>query len=233
MKISAMVLVGKNEPYLEYCLKSIEPLVDEIICMGLKEAVLNIYSKKVKKIRQKGFAVDFAKWRNQVLDKSNGQYILWMDADEVIAKNDGSPVSRKELESIIKSNPNIDNFIFPTLHFMYNFFTLDGRNNGNHWCMRLFKNDGRRFKRKVHEFIDMKEEKTIRVGDALIWHFGHCKGIQELIGRYKERHIKDNPYTGDMSVNDFNEYLKTHNIIRGRIPLMAYHGPLPKIMGLW
>lgn len=240
-----MVLVGRHEPYLEYCLKSIEDLVDEIVILRPNnENVMLKIDDDIRKLNHPekcievvedltGELVDFAGWRNKVLDKAKGGYCLWLDSDEVLAKVDGSPVKRHELEALIRANMGMDNFIFPTVHFMYNFFTLDGRNNGQHWCMRLFKNDGRRFEKKVHEYIPMKEEKTVRVTDVIVWHFGHVKGMQDLLNRYKERHIKDNPFTGKMDEKEFNEYMRTHHVLRGRDPTIRYDGPLPHVMGLW
>lgn len=248
MKISAMVLASDIEPYMEYCLKSIEPIVDEIVWLSQSsmprgmsaDYAVGTDKNHMRFISQGRSEVDFSKWRNMVLDDINKQknpadWILWLDADEIMAHSDGGPVTRKEIEGLIESNKEAENFLFPTLHFMYNYFTLDasGVNDHIHQCMRLFKNDGRRFKRKVHEFIDMKQEFTLRVNSPFIWHFGHCKGIEDLANRYRERHIKDNPFTGHMSKEELEKHFKTHNKLRGRIALARYDGPLPKIMGLW
>jgi len=241
VKISAMVLVGKHEPYLEYCLKSIEPIVNEIIMVtptGLNpmslDKTLNIKTD-YNILKQKGKEVNFAKWRNQCLDNVNGDWIWFADADEIVAHSDGTQPTRQEIKGLIKKHPDAQNFLFLTLHFMWNYYTLDasGTNDHIHNCMRLFKNDGRRFQGKVHEYIEMDESRTFLTNNPMIWHFGHCKGVENLANRYRERHIPDNPYTGKMSKEQLSAYLKTHNKLRGRLATVRYDGPLPRVMNLW
>jgi len=236
MKISGMVLVGKNEPYLEYCLKSIEGICDEIImvCPEIPYPDLG-GNPKIVKLAQKGYDMDFAKWRNQILDAAKGDWILWLDADEIFAWQNGKEVTRHHMEKVIDNleEKGVNAVKFLTHHFMYNYFTIDGRNNGIHYSMRLFKNDGRRFTGKVHEYIDLDQKKTATIWDFVIWHFGHCKGIEELANKYRKRRIPDNPYTGHMSKEELQKYLKTHDILRGMIPLIKYDGSLPKVMELW
>lgn len=239
-----MVLVGNYEPYLEYCLKSLEPLVDEIViveeergsCDDLGEAY-NIKTP-ITTIWQDMFCkgnVDFSAWRNECLEQSTGDWILWLDADEVFAWKNGKEVTRKQIESLIKQLEvkGINAVKFLTHHFMYNYFTLDARNNGEHYSMRLFKNDGRRFEKKVHEFINLEPKKTGTIWDMMIWHFGHCKGIEELVSKYKERKIPDNPYTNKLTDKEFKSYLKVNDNLRGTLPLMRYEGKMPEVMGLW
>ena len=243
MKISAIVLVGKNEPYLEYCLKSIENIVDEIIyVMPINEAnvgmTLHSIGTKNRVLTQNTKEIDFAKWRNQALEACCGDFVFWIDADEVFANLDGSPVSRKSFEGLCKSmdSEGYPSTGFFTRHFIYNYFTLDGRNNGLHVSAdRLFKADSvKGWQGAVHERVVFKtKRKTRNIMGPAIWHFGHCKGIEDIVKRYRSRHIKDNPFTGKMSKNEFDRYLRTHQMLRGTLPLSKYDGPMPKVMNLW
>ena len=122
MKITAMVLIGENEPYLEYCLDSINDIVDEIVVvtetkMRKEIGKLKIINSPLEPI------VDFSKWRNMALKEATGDWILYIDADEVLAKPDGSPVHRKELEMLAKyaDENNVNAFHIFTLHFLYNY----------------------------------------------------------------------------------------------------------------
>ena len=146
MKISAILLVGEYEPYLEYCIKSIENIVDEIIMVKKKEGNTGVITKLkpvILEIPQKCKKVDFAKWRNQALNRCNGEYILRIDADEIIAHPDGGKLTRFDMEhlcNIIKKE-NVPSISLFTYHFLYNYFTIDGRNNGWHFTKHvLFKN---------------------------------------------------------------------------------------------
>lgn len=240
MRIGGMVLCGANEPYLEYCLLSICDIVDEIsiICpeeaLQLTENVCQIVGcqDKTSIEVQNTEEINFASWRNQslkVLDKCS--HIFFIDADEVLANPDGSLVKRKDFHNIVDSRIG-----FFTYHFIYNYFTIDGRNNGNHFSIdRLFdKRLVSGYVNKVHESLNFKGHVVSKIAsNPIIFHFGHCKGMENLANRYRERHIKENPFTGKMNDEEFNNHLRTHNILRGTLPLIAYHGPLPKVMNLW
>ena len=139
MKISAIVLVGLNEPYLKYCIKSIEDIVDEIVFVMPMDIGVK-YKTKCKSIHisQEDDETDFSKWRNAALKQCNGDYVLWIDADEILANYDGTPVTRKQLEELMGSMK--DTVSIFTYHFLYYYRIIDGRNNGLHFSMhRVFK----------------------------------------------------------------------------------------------
>ena len=141
-KISAMVLVGKNEPYLTYCVNSIEGIVDQIVFIPYKE----------------GEETDFSKWRNQALKEAKGNWILYIDADEILAKPDGKPVTRAELELLAKNDKGIKAFSPFTLHFLYNYKMIDGTNNGQHYSQFRFfeKASVKEYRGKIHELPNFK-----------------------------------------------------------------------------
>jgi len=249
MKISAIVLVGNFEPYLEYCIKSLEPIVDEIVLLtevgykygGLKES---FKINKIKEIEQCEHETDFSKWRNKALEHCTGEYIIRLDADEVLANLDGKPVTRKRLEELCKVIKNeklacVDLF---TRHFMYNYFTVDGRNNGMHFTKGFLfrKKDVKGYKGKIHEHLDFKEGvpgvASSNMGPC-IYHFGHCKGMENLREKYRRSmDVPDNPFKrhyDNLKCKNVDEYCAKHNIFKGTLPLIKYDGPLPKIMRLW
>ena len=249
MKISAIVLVGEYEPYLEYCLKSLEPIVDEIVLLteagyrygGLKES---FKINKIKEIEQCEHETDFASWRNKALEACTGQYIIRLDADEVLANLDGTPVTRKRMEELCKVIKNekvacIDLF---TRHFIYNYFTIDGRNNGMHFTKGFLfrKKDFKGYKGKIHEYLEINEGvpgvASSNIGPC-IYHFGHCKGMENLREKYRRSmEVPDNPYRAhyeELKCKSVDEYCAQHNIFKGSIPLIHYDGKLPKILGLW
>ena len=249
MKISAMVLAGKYEPYLEYCIESIKDICDEIIIFHHPETDLNklpMLKSDGQKIIDYTIAdergqqaaedvkVDFAEWRNSCLALSTGDWILWLDADEVLAYKNGGTVTRASIEALIKAKPDGKFFSFTTLHFLWNYFTLDGRNNGEHWSMRLFKKEGAHFKREIHEYLEIPEGTQYNVTNPWIWHFGHTKGMEDLRQKYtKTMAIPSNPYKSVYGTKTPDEYCATHELFRGTRPIINYRGPLPRVMKLW
>jgi hypothetical protein len=190
MKISAMVLVSNNEPFLEYCVNSLVGVVDSIYFVGppkplateefgvywesLKGKFTSMYSIPQRPIDE----TNFAAWRNQCLEemKKNGtDWVLFVDADEVFANSDGTPVTRTQLEEMINNEYttkelddkthkekevkfNAESFDFFTRHFVWNYFTLDARQNGMHYSeQRLFKLPKEpiscEYVREVHEVL--------------------------------------------------------------------------------
>ena len=222
MKITAMVLVGKNEPYLTYCVNSIEGIVDQIVFIPYKE----------------GEETDFSKWRNQALKEAKGNWILYIDADEILAKPDGKPVTRAELELLAKNDKGIKAFSPFTLHFLYNYKMIDGTNNGQHYSQFRFfeKASVKEYRGKIHELPNFKVgTKVAPLHTMYIWHFGHCKGMEDLRKKYtRSMTIPGNPYKPHFEkFHNADEYCAQHELFQMRRPIMFYNGPLPHVMKLW
>jgi glycosyltransferase involved in cell wall biosynthesis len=84
IKLSAIVITKNEEDVLEAALKSLK-FVDEIIVAdsGSTDNTLKIAKKYATKI-VKTTGESFAQWRNQALESSKGEWILYLDADERI-----------------------------------------------------------------------------------------------------------------------------------------------------
>jgi glycosyltransferase involved in cell wall biosynthesis len=259
MKISAMVLVGDNEPYLKYCIESIKDIVDEIVFILSESATkIGVPAPKGRAeyniIVQEEGGINFADWRNQALKECTGDVCLMLDADEILAKHNGDNCSRELLEQIIANNK--DAYHIFTFHFLYNYRWIDGRNEGLHHSQcRLFRNDGKvKFEGKVHEYLLREEEiqpehsglnKPVTmwvrpsnygyVNSPCIWHFGGCKGMEDLRVKYELRgKIEGNPFAPEherFKTND--EYCAAHPLFRMTRPIILWDGNLPKCLKLW
>lgn len=84
------MIVRNEEEVIERCLKSICDLVDEIIIVdtGSTDKTKQIVSKYTDKIYDFEWVNDFAKARNYSFSKATKDYILWLDADDVILEED-------------------------------------------------------------------------------------------------------------------------------------------------
>ena len=89
-EISLCMIVRNEEEVIERCLKSICDLVDEIIIVdtGSTDKTKQIVSKYTDKIYDFEWVNDFAKARNYSFSKATKDYILWLDADDVILEED-------------------------------------------------------------------------------------------------------------------------------------------------
>jgi len=86
--ISLCMIVKNEEQVIERCLKSIKSLVDEIIIVdtGSNDNTKQICEKFTKQIYNFDWCDDFSKARNFSFSKAKCDYIMWLDADDVVPK---------------------------------------------------------------------------------------------------------------------------------------------------
>ncbi len=134
ISISLCMIVKDEENVLRRCLKSVKDLVDEIIIVDTgsidntkeiaKEFTNNIYDYK--------WIDDFSDARNVSFSKATKEYILWLDADDVILDKD------KELFINLKKNMNKD---IDVVMMKYNTaFDENGKVTFSYYRERLIKN---------------------------------------------------------------------------------------------
>lgn len=89
------MIVKNEEEHLPLCLKSVEGLVDEIIIVdtGSSDRTLEIAKEFGATIVQTTWENDFSKARNLSLNKSNTEWILYLDADEEFM---GNPINIRQ-----------------------------------------------------------------------------------------------------------------------------------------
>ena len=91
VKISLCMIVRDEEHVLERCLESIADIVDEIVIVdtGSVDKTKKIAAKFTDRIYDFPWVDDFAAARNFAFSKGMGEYLMWMDADDIF------PVSEK------------------------------------------------------------------------------------------------------------------------------------------
>jgi len=151
-KISAIVITYNEEKNIEECLQSIS-WVDEIIVVDSKSSdnTVSISKKYTGKIIETE-NIAYGLKRNIGIDKSECEWILWLDADERI-----SEILEKEITSIINGKNLFDAYCINRKSFFINKFI-----NHSGWypdfTLRLFKKStGIRFNdAEVHEKVIYK-----------------------------------------------------------------------------
>ena len=88
--ISLCMIVKNEETTLEQCLESVNGLADEIILIdtGSADKTVDIASKFTDKIHFFPWEDDFSKARNFSFSKASSEYIMWLDADDIILPED-------------------------------------------------------------------------------------------------------------------------------------------------
>lgn len=86
-KISLCMIVKDEERVLQRCLDSVKNLADEIVIAdtGSADRTREIAANYTDKIYSFGWTDDFSDARNFSFSKASGDYLLWLDADDVIS----------------------------------------------------------------------------------------------------------------------------------------------------
>ncbi len=90
VRLSLCMIVKDEEDHLPLCLESVKGLVDEIIVVdtGSKDRTPDIAKEYGAKVFHFKWVNDFALARNESLRHAEGDYVLWLDADDRIPSED-------------------------------------------------------------------------------------------------------------------------------------------------
>ena len=123
-EISLCMIVKDEEDVIARCLDSVKDLVDEIIIVdtGSTDRTKEIVSKYTDKIYDFEWVNDFSKARNFSFSKATKDYILWLDADDIILETELKKLKqlKEELDGSVdlyqmKYNYIVDENNVPTL----------------------------------------------------------------------------------------------------------------------
>src|SRR3989338_5500840 len=87
--ISLCMIVKNEEKYLEQCLNSVKDIADETIIVdtGSTDKTKEIAKKFKARVFDFKWSDDFSEARNESLKHATKEWILVLDADEIIDKN--------------------------------------------------------------------------------------------------------------------------------------------------
>ena len=90
MTLGLCMIVKNEEEVLARCLDSVRGLVDEIVIAdtGSDDATPQIAARYTDKVYRCRWNYDFAAARNFAFSRSSADYILWLDADDVLLEKD-------------------------------------------------------------------------------------------------------------------------------------------------
>src|SRR5690554_6641792 len=99
-KISLCMIVKNEEEVLAQCLDSVKDICDEIIIAdtGSTDRTKEIAGKYTDKIYDFEWIDDFSAARNFAFSKATMDYILWLDADDVLLGEDQEKLKKLKKE---------------------------------------------------------------------------------------------------------------------------------------
>lgn len=107
ISVSLCLIVKNEEVCLERCLSSIADLVEEIIIVdtGSTDRTKEIASKFTDRIFHFPWIDDFAAARNYSFEQATKEYILWLDADDIVLEEDRVHLQalKEQLDSTVDS----------------------------------------------------------------------------------------------------------------------------------
>jgi len=167
--ISVIILAKNEENNIKSC---IERLLwcDEIIVIDDNsiDKTKEIAIKMKATIINHPLIDDFAAQRNFGLGKAKGEWVMFIDADERVSND-----LEKEIKDIInKYNDDISGIIIKRKDYIFNKWLKHGESSDIK-LLRIGKKNGGIWKRKVHEYWDVKG-KNIILSNFLL-HYPHQK----------------------------------------------------------
>jgi len=190
--VSLCMIVLNEESHIARCLSSAGPVADEIIVVdtGSEDRTREIARAFGAKVYDHPWNDDFSEARNVALSKASGDWVLILDADEVLGRSDLA-----RLKDLAGSEGRAA-YALTTRNYIGNMQTLGWRANdgaypeeaGTGWVpstkVRLFPNDKRvRFENPVHELVEASLARAgIPVKDAKVpvHHYGKLVKKQTL-----------------------------------------------------
>jgi glycosyltransferase involved in cell wall biosynthesis/SAM-dependent methyltransferase len=165
-RLSVCLIVRNEEKFLVKCLESIREIAQQIVVVdtGSTDATVEIARKFSAEVHRFKWDDDFSAARNEALKHANGDWVLFLDADEELL-----PEHRETLLKEIQSAE--------VMAYRLPIIDIGREREGNSFVPRLFRNaPGLFFIGRVHEQIFSSIEVRCRE-----WSLTNCHGKSALL----------------------------------------------------
>jgi Glycosyl transferase family 2./Tetratricopeptide repeat. len=212
--LSLCLITKDEEKNIARCINSVKDIVDEIVVVdtGSKDKTVEIaksFGEKVKVINAK-WEDDFSKARNIAIENASSDWILFLDADEEIKKEDAEKIKPLLYDDTVEA-------------YMFKFINYSGASVSSglseiHYNFRLFRNNGKlKYVYPIHENLKNIEEDRAPIfknADVTILHYGYLSEIRieknktqryiDMISKYLAKHPNDKFQQGNLAVEYYN-----------------------------
>jgi glycosyltransferase involved in cell wall biosynthesis len=175
--------VARNEErWLGQCLQSIREAVDEIIVVdtGSTDRTREIAAEYGAAVYEYPWPDSFAKARNYSVDQAQGDWVIWLDADEEIAPGDAA-----KLREVLEGDPDIIQLAGVQMVNYYGDSPPDRNRSHRMNQVRLFRRAaGFRFRNAIHEQLYLADRTPAQA--EVLWlpvtvhHYGY---LDETVDR--------------------------------------------------
>lgn len=171
--VSLCMITKNEESFLAQCLESVNLVVDEIIIVdtGSTDKTVEIAKDYGAKVYDFPWTNNFSDARNEFFKYVTGDWILVLDADEVL-----SPESKNNLKEIIKLPvKQLTGYQVKIRNYTQASNEMD---MVEHYTMRIFPNSSElRYTGVIHEQVEHIEDKNkldrLLTNDIIIFHYGY------------------------------------------------------------
>lgn len=147
-KLSVVLATFNEEENLDRCLSAVRDLADEIVIVDgtSKDKTVEIAKSYKAKVTVTTNPPNFHINKQKAIDKATGDWILQLDADEVVSEE-----LREEIGDILKSDPEKNGYWMPRKNYFLGRFLMKGGQYPD-YTVRLYKNGmGKLPQKDVHE----------------------------------------------------------------------------------
>jgi tetratricopeptide (TPR) repeat protein len=175
------MIVKDEEAVLGRCLAAVRDFVDEIVVVdtGSSDGTVEIAVEHGAKVLHHEWTGDFSAARNVSVEAATGDWILYLDADEVLVEGDG-----ERLRALAGRTWREAYYVVMT-----NFVGDVEDNHAQHFnALRMFRNRPQyRFNGRLHEqwsdsFPAFLPERLV-VSDVRVQHFGYLAAVRDSKGK--------------------------------------------------
>lgn len=149
MTYSLCMIVKNEEEVLARCLDSVKGIFDEIIIVdtGSSDETKEIAQIYTDKIYDFEWCDDFSQARNYAFSKATSDYIMWLDADDILKEEDN-----RKLQTFKKNMKDVDVVMMP-YHIA---FDKEGKPTFSYYRERLLKRSNNfKWHDSVHEYLEI------------------------------------------------------------------------------
>jgi glycosyltransferase involved in cell wall biosynthesis len=172
--LSGIILSKNEENNIEACIKSLS-FCNEILVIddNSDDNTVSIAKKLGVKVLIRNLNADFAGQHNFAAEKADGEWVLFVDADERVSKNLANEIKRN-----LKQD-RYDVFVFKRIDHMWGKWIRHGE-CGYFRSARLYKKGAGKWVRSIHEYFSSHEKSKLLKNPIL--HYSH-QTIKEFINK--------------------------------------------------